>query len=151
MYDIHARAEQMGRVIQTYFDGCNEADVGKMLGCFTPDAVHYFPPGKYEGPFRRGEAIAENWCQAVEELGSFWTIDMLLVEPATHQAMIEWTRFNAQQNKVRRGIEWYEFEESSGLIREIRTYCAPPQSPDRKVLEPGGLDFGPAASTSVLR
>ena len=38
-------ADQMERVIRRYYDGCNEADVAKMAGCFTLDAVHYFPPG----------------------------------------------------------------------------------------------------------
>ena len=32
-------AENMENVIRRYYDGCNEADVAKMAGCFTPDAV----------------------------------------------------------------------------------------------------------------
>ena len=42
---IDARAVAMDKLIRKYFDGCNEADIEKMVSCFTPDAVHYFPPG----------------------------------------------------------------------------------------------------------
>ena len=52
-------AEHMEQVIRRYYDGCNEADVAKMAGCFTPDAVHYFPPGMPGGPFRGAQTIAE--------------------------------------------------------------------------------------------
>lgn len=40
----------MIRTIEAYFAGCNAAHVDAMVACFTPDAVHYFPPGMYEGP-----------------------------------------------------------------------------------------------------
>ncbi len=32
-------------LIRCYFDACNEADYDKLVSCFTPDAVHYFPSG----------------------------------------------------------------------------------------------------------
>src|SRR5450759_5006639 len=69
---IEERAAAMDRLIRKYFDGCNEADIDKMLSCFTPDAVHYFPPGMYEGPFRGAKTIAEKWRTAVNTLGSYW-------------------------------------------------------------------------------
>jgi ketosteroid isomerase-like protein len=53
-----AKAQRMEALIRTYFEGCNEADAEKITSCFTPDAVHYFPPGMYDGPFRGAATIA---------------------------------------------------------------------------------------------
>ncbi len=138
---IDKRAAAMDRLIRKYFDGCNEADIEKMLACFMPEAVHYFPPGMYEGPFRGARKIAEKWYAAVKTLGSYWTIDRLLIEPLTYQAVMEWTHFKTKQGTVLRGIEWYEFEEPSGLIKEIRAYYASPQVKDMERLELGGFDY----------
>lgn len=38
-------AAQLVRTVRTYFDGCIAAAAPAMIACFTPDAVHYFPPG----------------------------------------------------------------------------------------------------------
>jgi hypothetical protein len=122
----------MERMIRTYFDGCNEADVEKIVACFTPEAVHYFPPGMYEGPFRafRGaRKIAEKWQAAVRNLGSYWTVDRLLVEPIRYEAVMEWSLFKTKRGTILRGIEWYEFDEPSGLIREIRARPEGPGAP----------------------
>lgn len=138
---IAERAKAMDRTIRTYFDGCNEADIDKMMACFTPDAVHYFPPGMYEGPFRGSRKIAEKWRGAVESFGSYWTIDTLLIEPVSYRAVMEWTHFKTRQNTILRGDEWYEFDPASGLIREIRAYYASPQAGELKRLELGGFDY----------
>ena len=63
---LEQRTDDMDMLIRRYFDGCNEADVEKMVSCFTSDAVHYFPPGMYEGPFRSAQTIAEKWRIAVQ-------------------------------------------------------------------------------------
>lgn len=136
-----ARARQMDEIIRRYFDGCNEADMNKMMACFVPDAVHYFPPGMYEGPFRGARKIAERWCDCVEKLGSYWTIDRLVIDPVSHQAVMEWTHFKTKKGQMLRGIEWYEFDAASGLIREIRAYYASPQAADLDRLELGGFDY----------
>ena len=60
---------KMEALMSEYYDGCNEANREKIMRCFTPDAVHYFPPGMYEGPFRGAEKIAERWCAAVRKGG----------------------------------------------------------------------------------
>jgi hypothetical protein len=138
---MDARASAMDALIRKYFDGCNEADVAKMVSCFTPDAVHYFPPGMYEGPFRGAKVIAEKWRGAVQALGSYWTIDRLLIEPVTFQAVMEWGHFKTKQGTILRGIEWYEFDEASGLIKEIRAYYASPQAKELERLELGGFDY----------
>ena len=113
--------------MRTYFEGCNEADVRKIVSCFTPDAVHYFPPDMYDGPWRGAEKIAQGWQAAVAKLGSYWTIDRMIVDPDTDQAAMEWTHFKTKQGVVLRGAEWYFFDKQSGLITEIRAYYASPQ------------------------
>lgn len=131
----------MESLIHRYFDGCNEADVSKMVSCFVPDAAHYFPPGMYGGPFEGAQTIAERWVNAVQKLGSIWTIDQLLTDARSARAVVEWTHFKTAQDTVLRGDEWYVFDEATGLIREIRAYYASPQDPSLTRLELGGFDY----------
>jgi hypothetical protein len=42
---------------------------------------------------------------------------------------------------VLRGIEWYELDPATGLIREIRAYYATPQPPEGNRFELGGFDY----------
>ncbi len=137
---IHSTA-RIDELIRRYFRACNDADIPGMLACFTPDAVHYFPPGMYEGPFRGAQKIAERWHQAVETLGSYWTVDRLLIEPQSLQAVMEWSHFKTKQDKLLRGIEWYELDDKSGLIKEIRAYYATPQPAEGDRFELGGFDY----------
>ncbi|MCY4361686.1 MAG: nuclear transport factor 2 family protein [Gammaproteobacteria bacterium] len=132
---------RMEAVMREYYDGCNEADREKITGCFTPDAVHYFPPGMYEGPFRGAAKIAGRWCAAVEKGGSYWTIDALLIDADKAEAVIEWSHFKTGQGTVLRGAEWVVFDRASGLMQEIRAYYASPQAADLKRLELGGFDY----------
>jgi len=138
---IDTRAKEMERLIRVYFDGCNEADVDKIVACFTEDAVHYFPPGMYEGPFRSARTIAAKWKFAVENFGSYWTVDRLLIQPLTWEAVMEWTHFKTKEGAILRGIEWYAFDERSGLIKEIRAYYASPQDRTLRTLALEGFDY----------
>lgn len=131
----------MEQLIRTYFDGCNDADVDKMARCFTPDAVHYFPPGMYGGAWRGAQAIAGNWAHLVATVGSAWTIDRLICEPESHQAVIEWTHYKTADGKMLRGDEWYIFDPGSGLISEIRAYYASPQDRSLDALQLEGFDY----------
>lgn len=131
----------MEELIRRYLAACNAGDVDGIAACFVPDAVHYFPPGMYDGPFRGARTIAQRWRAAVEALGSYWTIDRLVCDPTSHQAVIEWTHFKTKQGKVLRGDEWYLFDTGSGLIKEIRAYYASPQDPALDRLELGGYDY----------
>jgi uncharacterized protein (DUF1330 family) len=133
--------QRMESLIRRYFDACNAADVEGIAGCFVPDAVHYFPPGMYDGPFRGATTIGEKWRTAVETIGSYWTIDRMVCDPETNQAVIEWTHFKTKQGKVLRGDEWYVFDPATGLISEIRAYYASPQDPGLDSLELGGYDY----------
>jgi hypothetical protein len=109
----------------------------------------------YEGPLRGACKIAEKWQAAVHNLGSYWTVDRLLIEPIRYEAVMEWSHFKTKQGTILRGIEWYEFDERSGLIKEIRAYYASPQAADLKVLELGDFDYAgrgyPAAPPAGAR
>src|SRR5207244_4366983 len=135
------KAQRMEQLIRTYFDGCNEADVDKIAACFVPDGIHYFPPGMYEGPFRGARRIGEKWRAAVTTLGSYWTVDQVITDPDTDRAVIEWTHFKTRQGTRLRGDEWYVFDATTGLIREIRAYYASPQDPTLDRLELGDFDY----------
>jgi hypothetical protein len=133
-------AASMEQRIRDYFAACNSGVIERIAGHFEPDAVHYFPPGMYEGPFRGALTIAKKWNQAVEKLGSYWTVDQVICDPATRRAVIEWTHFKRKQGVILRGDEWYVFS-PGGLISEIRAYYASPQDASLKALELGGYDY----------
>jgi methyltransferase len=134
-------SEGMAALMRRYFDACNAADVDAVAACFVPDAVHYFPPGMYGGPFRGARTIGERWAGAVERLGSIWTVDTIVADPSSGIAVMEWTHFKTLQNTVLRGDEWYVFDSANGLIREIRAYYASPQDPALDRLELGGFPY----------
>ena len=133
-------ATGMEQRIRDYFAACNSGVVERIAAHFEPDAVHYFPPGMYEGPFRGALTIAKKWNQAVEKLGSYWTVDQVICDPVTRRAVIEWTHFKRNQGVILRGDEWYLFS-PRGLISEIRAYYASPQDASLKALELGGYDY----------
>jgi len=135
------RADSMEHLMRAYFDACNAADVAAVAACFVPNAVHYFPPDMYEGPFRGATKIGERWSHAVAAFGSYWTVDRLLIDPRAAAAVMEWTHFKTRAGTVLRGIEWYEFDRPTGLIREIRAYYASPQASGLARLELGGFDY----------
>jgi methyltransferase len=134
-------AGRMEDVVRTYMAACSAADVDVIESCFVPDAIHYFPPGMYEGPFRGARTIAERWRGAVETLGSYWTVDWLSSDPTQAAVIIEWSHFKRAEERVLRGVEIYEFDPGSVLIREIRAYYASPQDSSLGRLELGGFDY----------
>jgi ketosteroid isomerase-like protein len=134
-----SKAEAMKNRITVYFDGCNEADIEKMSSQFTPDAVHFFPPG-LNGPWRGATTIAENWRRLVMTVGSAWTIERMIVDPDEDAAVIEWTHWKTKDGVALRGDEWYKFDPESGLITEIRAfYAAPADSRSHIAIE--GFDY----------
>ena len=133
-------AEGIERHIRDYFAACNAGDVDAIAAFFEPDAVHYFPPGMYEGPFKGARLIGEKWKAAVEGLGSHWTIDQVICDPPTRRAVIEWTHFKRKSGVILRGDEWYIFS-PRGLIQEIRAYYASPQDGALQTLQLGGFDY----------
>ena len=117
-------------LIRRYFDACNAADYDALMRCFTPDAVHYFPPGLPEIPWRSADTISKKWIWCVDNLGSQWTIEKVLVSHNSDEAVIEWTHWKRNFKTAQRGDEWYVFDKASGLIREIRAYYAAPTVKD---------------------
>ncbi|WP_439632392.1 nuclear transport factor 2 family protein [Shinella sp.] len=126
MQNSISKAEKAAALIRRYFQACNDADRQGLIDCFTPDAVHYFPPGLPGAPWRGAEAIADGWVWCVKTLGSRWTIEKILVEESGDEAVIEWTHWKTTVNEVLRGDEWYIFDEDITCIAEIRAYYASP-------------------------
>lgn len=130
---------QMEATIRRYFQACNDADYEGLVSSFTPDAVHYFPAGLPNVPWRGADAIAKGWIWCVEELGSRWTIERMLVSGTAPEAVIEWTHWKTRSQTALRGDEWYIFDADTGLIKEIRAFYASPA--DRSVPENRLVDF----------
>jgi len=133
-------AERMEAAIRAYFEACNSGVIERIASYFEPDAVHYFPPGMYEGPFRGALTIARKWHDAVQTLGSLWSVDQVLCHPPTRRAVIEWSHLKRRTGVLLRGDEWYVFS-PRGLIAEIRAYYASPQDGSLKRLELAGFDY----------
>lgn len=125
--------------VRDYFADCNEGDADAIASHFVEDAVHYFPPGMNNGPYRGARTIGEQWKQFVENFNSSWTVDRLMTDAATETAVLEWTYF--QDGLVLRGCEWHEFDGETGLIQEIRAYYASPIDSDRECNELSGFDY----------
>ena len=136
-----ARAKHMEELVHTYMQACSDGDGDAIAACLTADCIHYFPPDMYDGPFRGGRTIADKWVEAVEKLGSYWTVDNIAVSPETNQAVAEWTHFKTKLGITLRGAEWYVFDDKTGLIKDIRAYYASPQSRNLNRMELGGFDY----------
>ena len=96
--------------MRRYFDACNAADYDALVACFTPDAVHYFPPGLAGVPWRSADTIARGWQECVATLGSQWTVDRLIVSHDSPEAVMEWTHWKTASGTALRGAEWYVFD-----------------------------------------
>ena len=130
-------------LIRRYFDACNAADHAALVACFTPDAVHYFPPGLPDIPWRGADMIAAKWVWCVETLGSQWTIEkVLLAADGAPEAVIEWTHWKTRAGTAQRGDEWYVFTADGQQIREIRAYYAAPAVRDVPIGELTEFDYG---------
>jgi ketosteroid isomerase-like protein len=131
----------MESLITRYFGACNAADYDGLVSCFNPNAVHYFPPGLPDVPWRGADRIARGWLSCVESLGSRWTIEKILCSSTAPEAVIEWTHWKTKKNAVLRGDEWYVFDESTGKISEIRAYYASSADHSLAVNELRGFDY----------
>jgi ketosteroid isomerase-like protein len=129
----------MELAIRRYFAACNAADYDALVACFTPDAVHYFPPGLPGVPWRGADTIARQWIWCVENLGSHWTIEKILCSATTPEAVIEWTHWKTASATALRGDEWYLFRD--GRIAEIRAYYAAPADRSVAICELTGFDY----------
>jgi len=126
-------------LIRRYFDACNAASHEGLVDCFTSDAVHYFPAGLPEVPWRGADTIARKWIWCVETLGSQWTIERVVVSHDKPEAVIEWTHWKNKSGTALRGAEWYDFRD--GKISEIRAYYASPADKEVTINELVGFDY----------
>ena len=55
--------------------------------------------------------------------------------------MIEWSHYKTKLGVTLRGAEWYEFDDETGLISELRAYYSSPQDKILQRLELGGMDY----------
>jgi len=127
-------------LIRRYCDARNAGDHAAPVS-YTPDALHYFPPGQPDIPWRGAEVIAKKWVWCVEHLGSQWTIEKVLVSHDANEAVIEWTHWKRKAGTAQRGDEWYVFDDKGGLIREIRAYYASPSVKDIPIGELVDFDY----------
>lgn len=131
----------MEAAIRRYFAACNAADYDGLVQCFTPDAVHYFPPGLPDVPWRGSDTIARRWIWCVETLGSRWTVEKILCAAGSPEAVIEWTHWKTRSATALRGDEWYVFDEATGRIKEIRAYYAAAADRSLTIAEWPGFDY----------
>ena len=133
-----SRARGMEQVIRTYIKACNDGDAEGIAACFSPEAVHYFPwaPG-----WAGGDAIGSGFAKVIHDQGGYWTVDQLIIDVEQNAAVLEWSRFFRQRDRILRGAEWYVFDSETLRIREIRPYIA--GSPSREVArqELMGFDY----------
>jgi ketosteroid isomerase-like protein len=138
---IEITPAHMEREIRRYFAACNAADYDALVSCFSVDAVHYFPPGLPDVPWRTADVIAKKWVWCVETLGSQWTIEKILCSSTAPEAVIEWTHWKRKDSTALRGDEWYIFDTATGRIKEIRAYYAARADRSTTVNELVGFDY----------
>jgi hypothetical protein len=112
------------RYIETilkYYEGCNTADVDKMMSTFTDDVVHYFVD---HSEVRSARGLADYWARVGPLTQANWALDHTVIQEP--EAVIEWSmRWVPRQTgepELLRGSEWYLFE--GDKIKEIRSYHA---------------------------
>jgi hypothetical protein len=149
-----ADAPALERVVRAYFAACNAADAAGIAACLTPDAVQYgYAPSE---PMRGGATLSSRFKAIVDAEGRRWTLDRIVVDPATAEAVVQYSRFRTGDATVVRGAEWFFFDPASGLIREIHNYtptsaasmaaeeddrAVPAVPPGRQRLELAGFDY----------
>ena len=120
-------AQRMEHVIRTYIQACNDADTEAIAASFYPEAVHYSPSGlQWSG----AATIASNFAKIIREQGYSWTVGQLLIDVDRCAATLEWTRFNRQDARIVRGVDWFVFEPQTLGIQEVRVYTAASVHPD---------------------
>jgi methyltransferase len=137
-----AKAARMKEIIRAYIQACNDADAKAIAACFRSDAVHYFPAGDPRRTKWLGATtIGSNFAKIVEEQGVCWTVDQLVVDVDRGAAVLEWTRFNRERDRLIRGVDWFVFDPKTLFILEVRPYSAAPIDWNLPRQELGGFDY----------
>ena len=131
-------AQRMEQVIRTYIEACNNADATAISACFRSDAVHYGPGiPKWSG----APTIGSNFAKRVTETGQWWTVDQIITDADRCAAALEWTRLDPSRRQIVRGVDWFDFEQETLLIREVRPYFAARPDPNAERQELQDLDY----------
>lgn len=131
-------AQRMEQVIRAYIGACNDADAAAISACFRSDAAHYGPGiPKWSG----AATIGGDFAKRVAETGQWWTVDQLVTDADRCAAALEWTRLDPSRQQIVRGVDWFDFEQTTLLIREICPYFAARPDPDAERQELQDLDY----------
>ena len=131
-------ARRMEQVIRTYFEACKDADAKGVAACFCPDAVHYFPGrARWVG----ADAIGSGIAKLIQDQGGYWTVDQVLTDVERSAAVVEWSKFYRQRDRIFRGLELYIFDPATVRIREIRGYYAAAPNAEKAVQELVDFDY----------
>ena len=137
-----AKAARMEEIIRAYIQACNDADAEAIAACFCSDAVHYFPAGDPRRTKWLGAAtIGSNFAKIAEQQGVCWTVDQLVIDADRGAAVLEWTRFNRERDRLIRGVDWFVFDPETLSILEVRPYTAAPMRSSLPRQELGGFDY----------
>lgn len=106
-------------LINTYYTGCNTANIDLMMSTFADDVVHYFVD---HGAVQGARGLANYWSKVGPRTRANWVLDHAVVQDA--EAVIEWSMqwvpTHTGEPELLRGSEWYVFEAEK--IAEIRSY-----------------------------
>jgi hypothetical protein len=106
-------------IVESYFKGCNTADVSLMLSCFAEDVQAYFVDIP---PITGRKDLAAFWAEFHKATGARWTVDRGFAHQ--NEAVVEWSMLWTPPDRTAedlwRGTDWFIFEKN--LIREIRQY-----------------------------
>ena len=108
-------------VVRRYYDACNAGDLDALRATLTPDAVHFFLPGRFK-PVQGAEHFARYWVKNRKEFDARWSVDRVLAQG--DEVVVEWSMFwtpkGAPRRIVTRGTEWYVMR--GCRIAEVRAY-----------------------------
>ena len=111
-------------LIETYYHGCNTADVALMQSTFCEDVVHYFVD---HSAVRGARGLANYWAKVGPATQAHWVVDHALIgesDNETCEGVIEWSMRwvppQTGQSEILHGTEWFIFRAQK--IAEIRSY-----------------------------
>jgi hypothetical protein len=140
-------AQKIEQMVSAYFEACRKHDTSAIAACFAPGGVHYFP---HLAPLVEGEAIGVAIVQDLRHRGGQYFVDRIVADAGRYTAAVEWSRTFNRPDRILRGYEFYEFDSTSILIREIRGYYATAPNSDKSRHELVGFDYEGRGYKTVL-
>lgn len=132
-------AEAWRALLTTYYDGCSDGDLDKLLSTLHPDVTHWFlAPNLGSRSVTGAEHLARYWRKVSRSIDARWVVESMCARP--DQAVIEWTMWwrpdGLEERVATRGAEWFTCR--GGRIHEIRSYYQ--MRPETTELD--GFDYG---------